>query len=174
MIPNASARAPLRPKCPLFSSSLVKCSSICFQHNLPIDNIKVLNLWRFRSTTEARICLFDLERNLSNNGLPSIFSRSGTFAPPKHVQRIIRATKRSVEINDDYGIAILVVTVVTLAFLPLSSVTNFLGMSTADITNQTSTQSLFYIVALPVATVVVVGFFVGYKYEFTSEWTEVY
>lgn len=90
------------------------------------------------------------------------------------MQRLIEATKTSVEINDDdHGKAILVFTIVTLVFLPLSFVTSFLGMNTVDIRNQTSTQSLFWIVALPItAVVVVVALIIGYKYEVMREWAE--
>lgn len=75
------------------------------------------------------------------------------------------------EINDDdHGKAILVFTIVTLVFLPLSFVTSFLGVNTVDIRNQTSTQSLFWIVALPIiSVVVVVALIIGYKYEGSDE-----
>jgi Mg2+ and Co2+ transporter CorA len=146
-----------------------------YQHNLLIDYLKVLNPQSFRSTTEARISLFDLELNLIEQGIARHFQQKAEYLQlQEHVQRLIEATKTSVEINDDdHGKAILVFTIVTLVFLPLSFVTSFLGMNTVDIRNQTSTQSLFWIVALPItAVVVVVALIIGYKYEVMREWAE--
>lgn len=57
-------------------------------------------------------------------------------------------------LNDDHGKAILVFTVVTIIFLPLSFVTSFLGMNTSDIRNQTSGQGLFWTIAIPLAVFV--------------------
>ena len=145
------------------------------QHNLLVDYLKVLNPQSFRSTTEARISLFDLELNLIEQGIRRHFQRKGEFLQlQEHVQRLIEKTKTSVEINDDdHGKAILVFTIVTLVFLPLSFVTSFLGMNTVDIRNQTTTQSLFWIVALPItAVVVIVALIIGYKYEVMREWAD--
>lgn len=150
-------------------------NSMHSQHNLLVDYLKVLNPQSFRSTTEARISLFDLELNLIEQGIRRHFQRKGEFLQlQEHVQRLIEKTKTSVEINDDdHGKAILVFTIVTLVFLPLSFVTSFLGMNTVDIRNQTTTQSLFWIVALPItAVVVIVALIIGYKYEVMREWAD--
>jgi Mg2+ and Co2+ transporter CorA len=90
------------------------------------------------------------------------------------VDRLVEDAKTSVEINDDdHGKAILVFTIVTLVFLPLSFVSSFLGMNTADIRNQTASQRLFWIVALPVtAVVVVIALLIGYKYETLRDYLE--
>jgi Mg2+ and Co2+ transporter CorA len=49
---------------------------------------------------------------------------------------------------EDHGKAILVFTVVTIIFLPLNFVSSFFGMNTRDIRDMTSTQSLFWLVAI--------------------------
>ena len=88
------------------------------------------------------------------------------------VERLVRQAKMNVEIlDDDHGKAILVFTVVTLVFLPLSFVASFMGMNTVDIRNQTTGQSLFWAVAIPV-TLVVVGLsgLLGVQYDFIQEW----
>ncbi|KAI9831689.1 MAG: hypothetical protein M1819_004755 [Sarea resinae] len=51
------------------------------------------------------------------------------------------------ETNDK---AILVFTIVTIIFLPLSFVTSYLGMNTADIRSMNNSQSLFWTIALPI------------------------
>ena len=63
---------------------------------------------------------------------------------------LAESTKQSAEINEeDHGKAILVFTVVTIVFLPLSFVTSYLGMNTTDIRNMGSTQTLFWEIAVP-------------------------
>jgi hypothetical protein len=58
---------------------------------------------------------------------------------------------------EDHGKAILVFTIVTIVFLPLSFVSSFFGMNTVDIREMTSTQGIFWIVS-SCLTVAVVGF----------------
>lgn len=76
-----------------------------------------------------------------------------------------RETLKGIELQqDDHGKAILVVTIVTVVFLPLSFATSFLGMNTRDIRSTDSGQSLFWVIALPLtifttAIVVSIGLF---------------
>ncbi|KAF2231696.1 hypothetical protein EV356DRAFT_451520 [Viridothelium virens] len=58
---------------------------------------------------------------------------------------------------EDHGKAILVFTIVTIVFLPLSFVSSFFGMNFADIRNMSQDQGLFWIVGASV-TAGVVGF----------------
>ena len=74
-------------------------------------------------------------------------------------------TKQSLEINEeDHGKAIMVFTVVTVIFLPLSFVTSYMGMNTVDIRDMNQGQGLFWSVAIPL-TVVTVGIclLIGYN-----------
>ncbi|KAF1933281.1 uncharacterized protein M421DRAFT_415626 [Didymella exigua CBS 183.55] len=60
------------------------------------------------------------------------------------------STKQSLEINEeDHGKAIMVFTIVTVIFLPLSFVTSFLGMNTTDIRDMDSSSTLFWVIAIP-------------------------
>ncbi|KAH6642330.1 hypothetical protein C7974DRAFT_420630 [Boeremia exigua] len=75
------------------------------------------------------------------------------------------STKQSLEINEeDHGKAILVFTVVTVIFLPLSFVTSFLGMNTTDIRDMGSSSTLFWAIAIPL-TAVTMGsvMYIGYN-----------
>ena len=75
------------------------------------------------------------------------------------------STKQSLEINEeDHGKAILVFTVVTVIFLPLSFVTSFLGMNTTDIRDMNSSSTLFWAIAIPL-TAVTLGsvLYIGYN-----------
>lgn len=57
--------------------------------------------------------------------------------------------------QEDHTIAVLVFTVVTIVFLPLNFVCSFFGMNVSDIRDMNSTQSLFWVVAACVTSVVV-------------------
>ncbi|KAL4755701.1 uncharacterized protein BDW70DRAFT_165200 [Aspergillus foveolatus] len=64
-------------------------------------------------------------------------------------------------IQEDHGKAILVFTIVSVIFLPLSFVSSYMGMNTADIRNMELNQALFWQVALPVTVIVVALVLVG-------------
>lgn len=75
------------------------------------------------------------------------------------------STKQSLEINEeDHGKAIMVFTIVTVIFLPLSFVTSFLGMNTTDIRDMGSSSTLFWTIAIPL-TAVTMGsvLYIGYN-----------
>ena len=66
-----------------------------------------------------------------------------------NTDRLVTRTIQLVNIRmEDHGKAILVFTVVTIIFLPLSFVASFFGMNVTDIRNTTRTQSLFWVVAV--------------------------
>ncbi|KAI4954384.1 hypothetical protein J4E91_002097 [Alternaria rosae] len=63
-------------------------------------------------------------------------------------------TKQILEINEeDHGKAIMVFTVVTVVFLPLSFVTSYFGMNASDIRDMDETQAVFWSVAIPLTCV---------------------
>jgi Mg2+ and Co2+ transporter CorA len=68
-------------------------------------------------------------------------------------ERLSRLATQNVQVVEtqleDNGKAIIVFTVVTILFLPLSFVTGFFGMNLEGITGTTSTVKRFWIIALP-------------------------
>ena len=71
--------------------------------------------------------------------------------------------------------AILVFTVTTIIFLPLSFVTSYLGMNTSDIRNMQSGQSLFWATGAPVASAVfAIALFAAFYGEITHRATRFY
>jgi Mg2+ and Co2+ transporter CorA len=92
----------------------------------------------------------------------------------RKVERLVTQTKMSIEIlDDDHGKAIFVFTVVTLIFLPMSFVTGLLGMNTADIRNQETTQWLFWAITLPITVVVILlALLVAYRLDEMREWID--
>lgn len=74
-------------------------------------------------------------------------------------------TKQSLEINEeDHGKAIMVFTIVTIVFLPLSFVTSYLGMNTSDIREMDNKQSLFWMIAIPLTVFTIAAMmFIGFN-----------
>lgn len=90
--------------------------------------------------------------------------------------RLVNRTIQLVNIRlEDHGKAVLVFTIVTIIFLPLSFVASYLGMNTYDIRNMTQNQSLFWIVAgsLTAGTVslaMILAFYCGAMLEWFFNW----
>ncbi|ORX94206.1 hypothetical protein BCR34DRAFT_608335 [Clohesyomyces aquaticus] len=91
---------------------------------------------------------------------------------------LINRTIQLVNIRlEDHGKAILVFTIVTIIFLPLSFVSSFFGMNFADIRNIESTQRVFWIISgsLTVATVgfaIFLAFYGGSIVDWFVGWRE--
>jgi Mg2+ and Co2+ transporter CorA len=91
---------------------------------------------------------------------------------------LINRTIQLVNIRlEDHGKAILVFTIVTIVFLPLSFISSFFGMNFSDIRDMEQTQRLFWIVAgsLTVGTVafsVFLAFYGGAIMEWFVTWRE--
>ncbi|KAF5859391.1 hypothetical protein ETB97_002898 [Aspergillus alliaceus] len=67
----------------------------------------------------------------------------------------IQICQRVEIIEEDHGKAILVFSIVSTIFLPLSFVTSYLGMNTSDIRDMEPSQALFWEVAVPFTVAVV-------------------
>jgi Mg2+ and Co2+ transporter CorA len=91
---------------------------------------------------------------------------------------LINRTIQLVNIRlEDHGKAILVFTIVTIIFLPLSFISSFFGMNFSDIRNMRSTQRLFWIISgsLTVGTVglaILLAFYGGAIMEWFFGWRE--
>jgi hypothetical protein len=126
----------------------------------------VLDDAAYEQDRPSRKAMFHFERELlescrdnlalSREEYVELFTRCGPLSD---------RTKQSLEINEeDHGKAIMVFTVVTIIFLPLSFVTSFLGMNTVDIRDMNSGQSLFWAIAIPLAAVTMGStMFIGYN-----------
>lgn len=75
----------------------------------------------------------------------------------KRTEQLEKQICQRVEIiQEDHGKAILVFTIVSTIFLPLSFVSSYLGMNTADLRDMEPSQAIFWEVAAPFTVVVVV------------------
>jgi hypothetical protein len=84
---------------------------------------------------------------------------------------LARRTQSGIEIRqEDHGKAILVFTMITVVFLPLSFVTSYLGMNTVDIRDMNNRQTLFWAISLPLTVaIIVLSLFVGFKHDDIQE-----
>lgn len=79
--------------------------------------------------------------------------------------------------QEDQGKAVLVFTIVTVVFTPLSFVTSYLGMNTADIRDMSSSQTLFWVISAPLTVVIItIILFVAFQVDrireaFDAFWT---
>nr|POF01311.1 hypothetical protein CFP56_21259 [Quercus suber] len=82
-----------------------------------------------------------------------------------NTDRLVNRTIQLVNIRlEDHGRAIIVFTVVTIIFLPLSFVSSFFGINTVDIRNLQQSQWLFWLVAvLTTCSVVGISMFLAFK-----------
>ncbi|KAF2649273.1 hypothetical protein K491DRAFT_735215, partial [Lophiostoma macrostomum CBS 122681] len=122
-----------------------------WQANFVQNYLTILDDSTYQVDKVYRRALFPYERVLLSSCLDTLNDAREDFG-----EMILRcgplseSTKQSAEINEeDHGKAILVFTVVTIIFLPLSFVTSYLGMNTSDIRDMDQKQSLFWEIALP-------------------------
>jgi hypothetical protein len=122
-----------------------------WQANFIQNYLTVLDDSTYQVDKVYRRALFPYERVLLSSCLDTLNDAREDFG--EMITRcgpLSESTKQSAEINEeDHGKAILVFTVVTIIFLPLSFVTSYLGMNTSDIRDMDQKQSLFWTIALP-------------------------
>ncbi|KAH7355753.1 hypothetical protein BKA66DRAFT_553488 [Pyrenochaeta sp. MPI-SDFR-AT-0127] len=137
-----------------------------WQTKLIQNYLCVLDDKTYENDIPSRRALFPYERLLLQSCLENLQLTREEYAELlRRCGPLSESTKQSVEINEeDHGKAIMVFTVVTVIFLPLSFVTSYLGMNTVDIRDMSNRQSLFWIIALPL-TLVTMGtcLLIGYN-----------
>jgi Mg2+ and Co2+ transporter CorA len=137
------------------------------QQVLFFDYTEVLLPETFRITNNTRksmyfheICYFNHFLNPDHKA-----QRKRIEALEDRIDTLVRETNQQVDIlEEDHGKAILVFTIVTIIFLPLSFVTGLLGANTVDIRGTIGGQWHFWAIALPVSTIVVaLSLLIGYR-----------
>ncbi|KAL5405693.1 hypothetical protein PMIN03_008270 [Paraphaeosphaeria minitans] len=112
--------------------------------------LTVLDDATYPADLPSRRDLYPYERLLLNSCLDNLaLNREENDDQIRRCGPLSNNTKQSAEINEDHGKFILVFTVMTVIFLPLSFVTSYLGMNTSDIRDMENKQSLFWEIALP-------------------------
>lgn len=131
-----------------------------------------LNPTRCKVTTEARVTSFGHEKT-------HIYGTSNLIQADSERVRLLllklgaltRQTQSGVEVRqENHGKAIMAFTIVTVVYLPLSFVTSFFGMNTADVRDTTSTQIVYWAVSLPLTLLTIgVALLIGFKAERVQE-----
>lgn len=138
-----------------------------WQTNLVQNYTRVLDDISYEQELPSpRKMMFRYERTLLETCLYNLQLARDDYADLIRLCRpLSERTKQILEINDeDHGKAIMVFTVVTVIFLPLSFATSYFGMNTADIRDMNQTQSLFWAVAIPLTILTVGGcMLIGYN-----------
>jgi len=131
------------------------------------EYIETLKPCTFRITNNTRESMYDHEVGywidiLSPNHIAQIERMK---ALEDRIKTLVTETNQQVDIlEEDHGKAILVFTIVTIIFLPLSFVTGLLGMNTVDLGNTIGGQWHFWAIALPLSAIVVaLSLFIGYR-----------
>ncbi|KAJ5777604.1 hypothetical protein N7520_000850 [Penicillium odoratum] len=127
------------------------------QRQILNDYRSVLRPSTFRITTESRISSFELENRRLSKLLDRIDEDCELIQTLlNRLESIATQTRNGVEVRqEDQGKAILVFTIVTVIFMPLSFVTSYLGMNTNDIRNMENSQKLFWIVSIPLTVFII-------------------
>ncbi|KAF1974731.1 hypothetical protein BU23DRAFT_89784 [Bimuria novae-zelandiae CBS 107.79] len=118
---------------------------------------QVLNSKSYRITTHARISAFQrFEEKLMKKTITHLHrSRAEIHEIQAQIDRTAESLRYNLEIAEEgQSKAILVFTLVTIIFLPLSFVANVFGMNTADIRDTEKSQGVFCAVALPLTAAI--------------------
>lgn len=110
-------------------------------------------LREFKSTIPLTYGVASLSVAILDRTLDSISQRIDDFdelQSQAETARFLAAQSISLKAESN-GKAIIVFTVVTIVFLPLSFVTSYLGMNTSDLRDMESGQALFWAIGAPVA-----------------------
>lgn len=127
------------------------------QQELLINYLRILEPCTFRATTFTRAARFRVEAPFIDTQLRKTYSvRLRMSDLDSRLEDVSNHVSRMLEIQqENNGNAIIVFTMVTIIFLPLSWATSYLGMNTSDIRDLSQGQWLFWLIALPVTTVVI-------------------
>ena len=111
----------------------------------------------FAKPTPERADLFQSESECLNDSLKLLESKAIELSALENRTQYLREQlKQGVEIlEEDHGKAILVFTMITTIFLPLSFIASLFGMNTSDMRNTDKSQGFFWTIALPVTAGIV-------------------
>ena len=133
--------------------------SVKLQQRNAIRSMKrVLDSDSFRITNQVRIEAFNTLEKPTINGFLEIFDsthKKEMQALYREADKLAESLRYNIAIEEEGNSkAILIFTLVTIVFLPLSFVSSVFGMNTVDVRDMGSTQTLFWAVALPVTAAV--------------------
>ncbi|KAJ5273796.1 hypothetical protein N7478_008921 [Penicillium angulare] len=161
----------------LFQEELVMTYKILETQIDTLNNYRnVLRPSSFRITTESRASSFNLEVVQLEKLIDRLDADFEAIEDlTEDIESLATMTRNGVDVRqEDQGKTILVFTIVTVVFTPLSFVTSYLGMNTTDIRNMTNTQTLFWAVSIPLTMLIIITvLFVAFQAERLREAIEV-
>jgi Mg2+ and Co2+ transporter CorA len=128
------------------------------QQELLQNYLRILEPCTFRATTFIRAARFRVEAPyLSAQLRRAHAARLRISDLDSRLEDVSTHVSRMLEVQqENNGNAIIVFTIVTIIFLPLSWVTSYLGMNTSDVRDLAQGQWLYWTISLPV-TMLVIG-----------------
>ncbi|KAI4686964.1 uncharacterized protein J4E84_005335 [Alternaria hordeiaustralica] len=154
-------------------------ASICAQQRRMIrDFYEIIGPSTYRiATKECFRADRDIVIPLMDQNLSSPASMGATSIGVRETQALFDRTKEvlrhNVEVSEESNSkAIRVFTLVTIVFLPLSFISSVFGMNTTDIRDMSSSQALFWVIAIP-ATTLIGGLSLMIAYHGTYMWAKV-
>ncbi|KAI4937702.1 hypothetical protein J4E85_000137 [Alternaria conjuncta] len=154
-------------------------ASICAQQRSMIrDFYDIIGPSTYRiATKECFRADRDIVIPLMNQNHNNAVNMGATSTGVRETQALFDRTKEvlrhNVEVSEESNSkAIRVFTLVTIVFLPLSFISSVFGMNTTDIRDMSSSQALFWAIAIP-ATAVIGGLSLTIAYHGTYMWAKV-
>jgi len=154
-------------------------ASICAQQRRMIsDCYDVIYPWSYRiATKECYRAYKDIAFPLMTHIFDDPVGMGATLTGIKQIRASFDKTKEvlrhNVEVSEESNSkAIRVFTLVTIVFLPLSFISSVFGMNTTDIRDMSSSQALFWVIAIP-ATTLIGGLSLMIAYHGTYMWAKV-
>ncbi|KAJ5415211.1 hypothetical protein N7465_003906 [Penicillium sp. CMV-2018d] len=149
------------------------------QHLVLANYLSVINPHSFPITTESRVSSFELEKAQLQKLIRQLNAELREISLLNiKLDSLANQTLSGVDVQqEDQGKAVLVFTIVTVVFTPLSFVTSYLGMNTADIRDMNSSQTLFWVISAPLTVVIItIILFVAFQVDrireaFDAFWT---
>jgi Mg2+ and Co2+ transporter CorA len=128
------------------------------QRGILRDFQSILEPCTFKATTTTRCSRFTAESHFLENQMRDRSNVAKTlFGLEVRLDDLDTKAWQMLQVNqENHGNAILVFTIVTIIFLPLSWATSYLGMNTSDIRELRQGQGLFWLIGGPLTAVVVI------------------
>jgi hypothetical protein len=127
------------------------------QYEAMANLTKVLDSASFRITSHVRIDAFQRVEEFASESLSAANKERERSSKKLHnqIEKTAQVLRYNIEVAEEGDSkAVLVFTLVTIIFLPLSFVASLFGMNTADMRNLENNQSIFWAVALPLTALI--------------------
>ncbi|OQD98435.1 hypothetical protein PENSOL_c009G05499 [Penicillium solitum] len=149
------------------------------QHLVLANYLSVIDPHSFTITTESRVSSFELEKKRLHKLIRQLNAELREISHLSvKLDSLANQTLSGVDVQqEDQGKAVLVFTIMTVVFTPLSFVTSYLGMNTADIRDMNSSQTLFWAISAPLTVgIITIVLFVAFQVDrireaFDAFWT---